>query len=124
MLDVKALLTKILDALKTDYVIEQGTVSNWSYRKWKSGKAEAWITGLSLGSQSGSVWANPIRYKDLSPSLPSGVFTNTPVVVMTSATNQWWVVDANATSTTSISARFATVSSSSSNITVNVYAKG
>ena len=125
MLDVKALLTKILDALKVDYVVEKGTVGDWSYRKWKSGIAEAWIANLSLGSQTPSVWVSPVRYKDMSSiALPTGVFTNTPTVTAVSATNQWWVVDMNATSTTSATARFATLASSAQTITVNIYARG
>lgn len=42
MLDVKALLTKILDAIKVDYIVEQGTSGGWTYRKWNSGLAECW----------------------------------------------------------------------------------
>ena len=42
MLDLKALLAKILDALKADYIVEQGTGNNWYYRKWNSGKVELW----------------------------------------------------------------------------------
>lgn len=42
MLDLKALLAKILDALKADYVVEQGTDGIWTYRKWASGVAECW----------------------------------------------------------------------------------
>ena len=107
-----------------DYITETGTVSGWSYVKWHSGVAEAWISELSLGSQTGSNWVSPIRYKDLAPSLPTGVFSVAPTVTMTSATNQWWVVDAYATSASSMSARFATVASSAQTIKVNVYARG
>lgn len=47
VLDLKALLSKILDALKVDYVVEEGTATpdsygTWTYRKWKSGVAECW----------------------------------------------------------------------------------
>lgn len=36
-------LSEKLDAsLLADYVIEQGTSGNWRYRKWNSGKIEAW----------------------------------------------------------------------------------
>lgn len=45
MLDVKALLTKVLDALKADYVVEQGTSGQWIYTKWDSGKLEQWYVG-------------------------------------------------------------------------------
>lgn len=46
MLDLKALLAKILDALKSDYVVEQGTDGIWTYRKWNSGSYEAVYVGL------------------------------------------------------------------------------
>lgn len=124
MLDVKALLTKVLDALKVDYVVEQGTSGNWSYRKWNSGVSEAWIQSLNLGSQTPSVWVSPVRYKDLTISIPSGIFSNTPSITASSATNQWWVVDINATSTTSASARFGTMASSAQTVYVNIYARG
>ena len=45
MLDVKTLLTKVLEALKVDYVVEEGTSTAWTYRKWNSGIAEAWYRG-------------------------------------------------------------------------------
>lgn len=41
MLDLKALLSKILDAIKVDYVVEQGTSNNFSYTKYASGRLEA-----------------------------------------------------------------------------------
>lgn len=47
MLDLKALLSKILDVIKVDYIVEEGTTTSdsygtWTYRKWKSGVAECW----------------------------------------------------------------------------------
>lgn len=45
MLNVKKTLTKILDALKVDYVVEEGAGSNWRYRKWNSGRLEQWYEG-------------------------------------------------------------------------------
>ena len=46
MLNVKKTLTKILpiiNALKTDYIVEQGTSSGWTYRKWNSGIIECFV---------------------------------------------------------------------------------
>ena len=55
MLNVKKALTKILDALKADYVVEKGTDGNWTYRKWNSGRYEAkYYGGFSLNA--GSAW--------------------------------------------------------------------
>ena len=106
----------------TDFVTDSGTTSGWEWRKWKSGKAEAWANGLSLGSQTPSVWVSPVRYKDLTPSIPSGIFSSAPTVTMTSTSSQWWVVKAEATSATSMSVRLATCASSAQTATVNVYA--
>lgn len=33
MLDVKKLLTKILTAIKVDYIVEESTSGIWTYRK-------------------------------------------------------------------------------------------
>lgn len=41
MLDLKALLTKILDAIKVDYIVAEGTSNNFSYTKYASGRLEA-----------------------------------------------------------------------------------
>lgn len=58
MLDVKALLTKILDALKVDYVVEEGTNTYGTYRKWNSGVLEQWgqvTTSASNGTVSSNI---------------------------------------------------------------------
>ncbi len=57
MLDVKALLTKMLNAIKVDYIVEQGT----GYRKWNSGLAECWGTG-TIGSNSACSVYFPITF--------------------------------------------------------------
>lgn len=43
-MSIKALLTRILEALSVDYVVEEGTSGIWTYRKWDSGIAECWGT--------------------------------------------------------------------------------
>ncbi len=52
MIDMKKLLTMILDALKADYVIAQGTSGIWKYRKWNSGVYEC------FGTQTESIAVN------------------------------------------------------------------
>ena len=45
MLNVKALLTKILtklDAHNTNYIIDEGVTGSWRYRKWQNGVCELW----------------------------------------------------------------------------------
>ena len=49
-----------LDELGVDYITETGTTSDWFYRKYKSGRAEAWavktMTNVSCTSQWGSLY--------------------------------------------------------------------
>ena len=54
MLDLKALLGKILDALKVDYIIEEGASGNGYYRKWNSGILEQWGT-VTTSASTGNV---------------------------------------------------------------------
>ena len=98
-----------------------GTASNatWHWRKWASGKIEAWCSYAPTSATSTSVLVSPIRYKDLTISIPSGVFSAAPArVYATSYNNQIWVVHAIGASATSITCRIATLSSS--NITPSV----
>ena len=61
MLDVKALLSKILSAIKVDYIVEQGTDNGWTYRKWDSGKLDA-ERARNIGQVTiGTVEVSPIR---------------------------------------------------------------
>ncbi len=65
-----------------DYVIENGTSGNWTYRKWASGKAECW------GYPSVSA-AAPTKYSNLyfsglhDFSFPTGLFTVGPSITVT-----------------------------------------
>lgn len=47
--DLRNILNEVLPVIADDYIVEQGTSGNWTYRKWQSGKAEAW-TLASNGS--------------------------------------------------------------------------
>lgn len=75
MLDLKALLSKILDALKVDYIVEQGTSGIWTYRKWSSGMAEAWCRIDKAQSIPANSWLNFVVY------LPTFFVNLQPVVV-------------------------------------------
>lgn len=84
MLDVKALLSKILDALKVDYVVEEGrsTDGRTRWRKWNSGRAEFWYHHNVIGVTT-AVWTAPIYYMDTSTfsSIWDGVFNSPPFSV-------------------------------------------
>lgn len=68
MLDLKALLGKILDALKVDYIIEEGANTYGTYRKWNSGVLEQWgqiTTSASNGTASSNIQF-PVSFIDTS----------------------------------------------------------
>lgn len=75
MLNIKKTLTKILpiiNALKTDYIIEEGTDANgWYVRKWNSGFMEASIT-VTNGSWGNSQSLSGIIRQELTgiPTFP------------------------------------------------------
>lgn len=106
-----------------DYVIEEGTQSSWEYRKWNSGKVEAWRK-ISNSAAAGSVWVSPLYYRDLTVSIPSGLFSSAPDVKATSTNNQWWVSYANATTATSLTYRLVKPVSSSQASGVSLYLYG
>ncbi len=62
---------------EADYIVEQGTSGIWTYRKWNSGIAECWGT-TSVPSTSYSANGG---YKNVTETLPSGLFNVTPTVV-------------------------------------------
>lgn len=108
-------------ARQADAVYETGTINGWHYRRWSSGKVEAWAS-LSFSSASWSVWASPVRYMDKSITIPAGIFSSAPNIIATSPSNQYWVVGATASSATSITLRLATVASSAMATAVKIYA--
>nr|DAK64821.1 MAG TPA: hypothetical protein [Caudoviricetes sp.] len=44
MLKLRDILKFVGNALKVDYIVEEGTAGIWTYRKWNSGIAECWGT--------------------------------------------------------------------------------
>lgn len=124
MISVKKTLYKVaeaINALKTDYVTEEGSSGAWRYRKWSSGKVEAWAA-LTLTSKTPTAWASPVRYIDDTVTIPSEIFSVTPTVLVMSRTNQLWIVSAGAANATTISMRLATVASSAQTGYVTIYA--
>lgn len=63
-----------------DYVTDEGTSSSWHYRKWNSGKIEAWYKGTVSCSAATAV--NNVYRSSYSLSIPSGIFSSAPNVNM------------------------------------------
>ena len=107
-----------------DFATDQGTSSSWYYRKWKSGKIEAWTT-YNAGSQTPSQWVTGWYYKDVNVAIPSGIFSATPTHVQ--ATNvgsdyQYSVFTACPTSSTSIKVRVVKPNSGGATPVLSIYA--
>lgn len=106
-----------------DWITSQGTSGSWYYRKWNSGKIEAWIA-YNAGSQTPSQWVTGWYYKDLNVAIPSGIFTATPTHVV--ATNsgsdyQFMVFTAVPTSATSIKIRVVKPNSGAATPVLSIY---
>lgn len=85
--------TAVADAITaastpTDYIVAQGTTSvsgiAWYYRKWASGRSEAWVTVKRLNATTtydSEEWGYYIKADAV--SYPAGLFNATPRVYMT-----------------------------------------
>lgn len=107
-----------------DFVVDRGTSGSWYYRKWNSGKVEAWRT-YDAGSQTPSQWVTGWYYKDVNVAIPSGIFSATPTHVV--ATNvgsdyQYSVFTACPTSSTSIKVRVVKPNSGAATPVLSIYA--
>lgn len=93
MLDTKKLIVKMLNALKVDYVVEQGKSGMWTYRKWNSGIAECWgtlSTSIAITTQSPAYGG--YRSGSVSTSNFPFTFSSTPNATATANTTMgYWV---------------------------------
>lgn len=82
-MSLKTLLTRILEALSVDYIIEEGTDGIWTYRKWDSGIAECWGTARIeyTGFQAwGTGYETNASVRNI--NYPTGLFISTPICNM------------------------------------------
>ena len=107
-----------------DFVIGEGTTSSWYYRKWNSGKIEAW-RNINAGSQTPAQWVTGWYYKDYDVSIPNTIFSSAPTKVL--ATNngsdyQFMVFAAVPTSATNIRLRLVKPNSGAATPILSIYA--
>ena len=121
MLDVKKLLSHMLDALKVDYITAEGTSGNWRYRKWKSGKIEAWgyQSYSSIAINIASAAFGGYRSDVVNMTIPSGIFTRTPdyAFLQKKTSQSGSIYFAAATSATNVQFLFGGVGGSAQTIT-------
>ena len=73
--------------LIADYVVEQGTSDNWTYRKWNSGISECWGTHNPSAAASGT--EGGLYFQSLYIDFPSGLFASAPRTLVTAHGN--WI---------------------------------
>ena len=92
--DLENILNEVLPIVeRSDYIIEQGTIGIWTYRKWHSGIAECWgnkAWTVSNWTAWGSVYYSTYSGTE---NYPSGLFTSSPVLYWSglSPSNDCWV---------------------------------
>lgn len=115
-------LSNKLDASTlADYVTEQGTSGSWRYRKWNSGKIEAWFEG-TFSCAASTTARGSLYYSTWSLTIPSAIgFTATPNTLIgnTGDSNTVIAVNGAATSKTAMSGKVWRYASSSSALTIS-----
>lgn len=126
MLDIKKLIAKMLGwiAQHADFVVEQGTSGDWTYRKWNSGKAEAWGKYNTSSTKTGLQWVTNLYYSDEPISFPNGVFVAGPIVTVFSNNSQWTAYAMWSVSSSGLTVRFTKPNSSANTINADIHAIG
>lgn len=120
MLSTKKLIYNILQC---SHVVEQGTSSNWTYRKWSDGTAECW--GLAVSGSAAFASVGNVFYRTIDNlALPSGLFINTPRIVLSIEMANLGGSSLTASSATSFSVGVISATSAARSITLYAHAIG
>lgn len=117
------------DAVISDFVVEQGEKDFWTYRKWNSGKAEAWGriqkgSVLLRNNFTTGVYSNE-EDREKSVSLPSGLFVDAPIAFPSVNGNGYAISQVAATTKDAITYRiWAPYSVTISDCNISLYAIG
>lgn len=109
-----------------DFVTDEGTSGSWRYRKWNSGKIEAWFEG-TFSCAASTTARGALYYSNWSLTIPSAIgFTAAPNTLIGNTGDSETVISVNgsATSATAMSGNVWRYASSSSalSITARIYA--
>lgn len=104
-----------------DYVTEFGSNGVWQFRKWNSGRVEAWGYVATSASVTGASWGS-MYYYDLAVTIPSGIFETAPTRAYATSRNlQWSPGGFSGLTATSCTIRFVRPVSSGQLIQASVY---
>ena len=108
-----------------DYVTEQGTSGDWTYRKWNSGTAEAWRTISDDRPSTAFSATGSVYYRNVTGiNFPSNLFTARPKVVVNADFGNVGSASATAVSATGLTITELSAVSTARAVTLDIYAVG
>ena len=108
-----------------DYVTEQGTSGDWTYRKWNSGTAECWRTITDNRPSTAFSATGSVYYRNVTGiSFPSNLFTARPKVVVNADFGNVGSASATAVSATGFTITELSAVSTARAVTLDIYAVG
>ena len=108
-----------------DYVTEQGTSGDWTYRKWNSGTAECWRTISDDRPSTAFSATGSVYYRNVTGiSFPSGLFTARPKVVVNADFGNVGSASATGVSATGFTITELSAVSTARAVTLDIYAVG
>lgn len=108
-----------------DYVTEQGTSGDWTYRKWNSGTAECWRTIADDRPSTAFSATGSVYYRNVTGiSFPSNLFTARPKVVVNADFGNVGSASATAVSATGFTVTELSAVSTARAVTLDIYAVG
>lgn len=109
-----------LDWTKTvDSIVEEGTDGSWNYRKWSSGRMEAWGTISLTVTEKTALSISSMTHVTAECKFPSGMLSS-GIEYCSLCPKNWYIISAMAsTSSTTLWGRFATWTARADDMTVN-----
>ena len=108
-----------------DYVTEQGTSGDWTYRKWNSGTAECWRTISDNRPSTAFSATGSVYYRNVTGiSFPSNLFAARPKVVVNADFGNVGSASATAVSATGFTVTELSAVSTARAVTLDIYAVG
>jgi hypothetical protein len=133
-MDANFLVNGAMGGVLVDYVIEQGTDGDWTYRKWASGKAECWASvSFTLTTKSAWTSGSGLYYSNVTPkkAYPASLFVAMPILFTSitgpSGSATLYVLSARDCGSATETDEYRLISSSSStgaSVTLNYHAIG
>ena len=78
-----------IDGVDVDYIVEQGEIDGWFYRKWNSGTAECWKIYYGYGVDLSANHYTGFYYSDTIRVNYPFVFTNYPTLTVDGGSSAW-----------------------------------